>query len=239
MPHQILPLGKWRKEVSWNDPEVMFAPDGGHSNNQITPEDYVLEREMEGHDTILNTETTDPTKIGKIDPKKFVNKLKSVMDDSYYNLDYEQKLQLLASEKPSLGGFFNMGASMELDEMIRAAKANGQLDVNNNFHQPVAGSQIQVGQQVSNDPIASMNRFMSTMDTASLNPPQPQQPMPQQQRPIQQQAAPQPQLQRVAPKPTIKASRDQLKNLIAQKQQSSNTARNPYANKQGMQKKGR
>ena len=231
MAHEITPLGKWRKEVSWNDPNVMFAPDGGHTNNQITPEDYVMEREIDSNgETVLNLDTIDPQKVGKIDPKKFVNKLKMVMSDNYYNMDYEQKLQLLASEKPSVGGFFDMGASMQLDDMIKVAKANGQMDVHNNFQQPVAGSQIQIAQQGQQ----LMSTMTSNMNRLKMGATAPRQVIAQQvDAQHQQTIQPQRQLipERTVQRPKIKANREQLKNLIAQKQQSSNMAQNPYAKK--------
>ena len=216
MPHQITPLGKWRKEVSWNEPDVMFDSSSGHSNNQITPEDYVMEREIETNgETILNHQ-------GKIDPKKFVNKLKNVMTNGYNNMDYEQRLQLLASERPSIGSFFNMSASMELDDMIKAAKLNGQIDNNNNFHQPMGGSRIQVAQQ-GQPLMSSMNVNMNRLRMGN-QPQQVQQPQ-QFQRPVD---IPQPSRERIVPRPKIKANREQLKSLIAQKQQSSSVAQNPY-----------
>lgn len=228
MAHQIMPLGKWRKEVSWNDPDVMYAPDGGHINNQITPEEYALQREIETHgQTVIVSETKDPQKIGKIDSRKFVNRLKDIMNDEYQNLDYEQKLQLLATERPSVGGFFNMSASQQLDEMIRQAKQTGQLDNNHNFHHPVAGSTIHAG------PNQIMTGFMANMHnlrTGGVTQQQQNLPtqMTSQQKPVIVNQGKD--LQRIVPRPTIKADREQLKNLVAQKQKQSQAtlARNPY-----------
>lgn len=235
MPHQITPQGRWKKEVSWNDPDVMYSPDGGHINNQITPEEYVMEREIEsGGETVLNLNTKDPTKLGKIDSKKLVDKLKNIMSDNYYNADYEYKLKTLASERPSIGGFFDMGASMQLDDMIKAAKENGQIDNNNNFH---AGSQIHVNAPM-NSMMANLNRLKGIQQPQSR--PQPQQ---QQQQMMRQSAqlipTPEQRLEKIDPRPKIKASREQLKNLIAQKQQSSNLVKNPYAGGKKTVRKGR
>lgn len=213
MSHQITPIGKWRKEVSWNEPEVMYAPDGGHMNNQITPEEYVIEREIETQgSTVLDEKTC------KISHKKVLDKLKTVMTDNYYNYDYEQRLQMLAANKPSVGGFFNMGASQELDYLIQAAKETGQLDPNNNFQQPFSGSQIHVaqGSVPSNSMIANMDRIMNKNQTYQSPP---------QQRPIRMQptqilqtamASQQQQIPKITPK-KIKANREQLKNLLSKR----------------------
>ena len=213
MAHQITPIGKWRKEVSWNDPEVMYAPDGGHMNNQITPEEYVIEQDIEMQGTSVLDEKTC-----KISSKKVLEKLRTVMTDNYCNYDYEQRLQMLAANKPSVGGFFNMGASQELDYLIQAAKETGQLNSNNDFQQPVAGSQIHVaqGSVPSNSMIANMDRIMNK---TPVHQPQPQQ------RPIQMQPtqilqtamANQPQqVPKITPK-KIKANREQLKNLLSKR----------------------
>lgn len=201
MPNTIIPRGRWKKEVSANRPEFMYSPE--HMNNQITPEEYAMDRFSEtSGNTLLEAN-------GTIAKNAIWERLRDTITGDYVDSGGESRLQNIASNV--LGGFF---ASSELDEIIKK-KRNG-FNAEGTQQQPVLTGmaaniqKLKYGGNVpaqDNSPVNFQNQ--NTFEQV-----------------LQQKKAQQRQPQQVSAN-KIKASREQLKSLLANGGKA-NTVPNPY-----------
>lgn len=164
--HQITPLGRWKKEVSLNNPDIRFHPDGGHMYNQISPEEYAQERWAEtGGDTAVNEH-------GAIDRRGVVERLKDRLLNPERSYHYTENLAASSFDNPFFANFLNkymdMSASYELDGIIQEAKSRGQLDGFGNWNNPNANPYMMAQgaypmQQPMQQPMMQMHPGMSNM----------------------------------------------------------------------------
>lgn len=214
MPHTLTPNGRWRKEISMNDPGTMADP--GHYNNQITPDEYIAERYAEtGGDSIIDEKYFyDPQRAGKFDRQRFLEKYESALTNSAYLHDVSQNTDMYSAYK--------------MDEVIQEMKRRGELDDPGR----IGGSQIHIPQANSLSSMTSNLQQIKYGEQGLENQRQ------QSQQPRYDNMVSM--AQRIADKhkniPTIKPnkinvqSREHLKQVLANKQKTG-FVQNPYKKK--------
>lgn len=213
----VIPCGRWKKEVSNNKPDVMYSPE--HMNNQITPEEYAMERFSETNGaTLLDHD-------GTIRRDSIWERLKDTITGDYVDTQSEDRLQSVAAK--ALGGMF---VSKDLDIAIQSMKQFGTVG-----GVPSNGGQFQ--QQPQGAPFltslqANLQKLQQGAGQTQQHHQQPVRQAHQQQDNIQMQsrnnfenALKQQKTQMDGNK--IKANREQLKSLIANGGKQ-NTISNPY-----------